>query len=155
MRIYQTSSVKCVLHGNPSEVGERVVANCRRKFLDVQISLLHDLELILPMGRLAISSVLHRSLQSLDYGSMIGRSGRGIIAVDENYGRMVVALPHPSGANRAFNPPVLRSGDSPSAVRRKQAFARALRSIRSRLGTMGYRLRDLPSSSRVGPLDEF
>ncbi len=155
MRIYQTSCVKCVLHGDPSTVGERVLVNCRRKFLDVQITQLPEVELILPMGRLAISSVLHRSLRRLDYESIVGRFGRGIVAVDASYGKMIVALPHPSGANRAFNPPVLRTGDSPGTIRSKRAFARALAAIRSRLGTMGYRLRELHPSSQVGPLDKF
>jgi hypothetical protein len=155
MRIYQTSAVKCVLHGSPGILGAKVVENCRQKFLDVQISQLHGLELILPMGRLAISSVLHRPLETLEYGAVIGRSGRGILQSDRRYGKTVVALPHPSGVNRSFNPPVQRIGDSPNVARRKQGFARALRAVRAKLELMEYPLRDISRTVWSGPLDRL
>jgi uracil-DNA glycosylase len=154
-RIYQTSAVKCVLHGIPANLGERVVSNCRQKFLDVQIAHLTSLELILPMGRLAISSVLRRPLDTLDYESIISRSGRGILQSDRRYGKTVVALPHPSGMNRSFNPPILRNGDSASVARRKQSFARALSAVRAKLVAMGYSVRSLPRTDRFGPLDRL
>jgi len=153
MKIYQTSAVKCVLHGSPASLGMRVVANCRQKFLDVQITDLQNLELILPMGRLAISSVLRRPLQTLDCGSLIGRAGRGVLQSDSRYGKTIVALPHPSGVNRSFNPPILQSGDSPNAARRKQGFARALHAVRAKLELMGYPVRNLPRTDWSGPLD--
>src|SRR3989337_3202124 len=36
MRIYQTSAVKCIVGGIPDALGERVIHNCRRRFLDAQ-----------------------------------------------------------------------------------------------------------------------
>lgn len=155
MGIYQTSSVKCVLHGSPATLGVRVVKNCRQKFLDVQVSHLQSLELILPMGSLAISSILRRPLETLDYGTIIGRSGRGIFQSDRRYGKTIVALPHPSGVNRSFNPPIQRIGDSPNVARRKQGFARALHAVRAKLELMGYPLRDLSRTDWSGPLDRL
>jgi len=155
MRIYQTSAVKCVLGVGTANLGERVITNCRQKFLDEQVARLHDLELILPMGRLATASVLHRPLGSVDFDEVIGRRGRGLLQADPYYGLMIVALPHPSGINRSFNPPVFRPGDGPNEIRRKQAFVRALLTIRTKLGSMGYTLQVLRQEQPRGPLDRF
>src|SRR5207245_7291353 len=155
MKIYQTSAVKCLLGRGTASPGERVIANCRRKFLDEQISRLPAVELLLPMGRLAVASVLHRPFDSVNLEEVIGRQGKGILRPDRNYGMTVVALPHPSGLNRSFNPPVFIPGDHPRDVRRKQAFVRALKAVRAKLEAMGYGLNDLAEEELLGPLDRF
>lgn len=155
LKIYQTSAVKCVLGGGTGSLGERVIANCRQKFLDRQISCLHDLELILPMGRLAIASIFHRPFDSIELGEIIGREGNGIVQKDRRYRVAVVALPHPSGVNKSFNPPVFKRDDGPGDIRRKKAFVRALTAVRAKLDSMGYGLRDVFEEEPFGPLDRF
>ena len=153
MRIYQTSAVKCIVGGIPDALGERVIHNCRRRFLDAQVAELDDLELILPMGRLAIAAVLLRPQGSIDLRRTIGRRGVGIIETDSHYRKTVICLPHPSGTNRAFNPPASRPEDSVGVVRQKHLLAAALDAIRRRLKSMGYPLRDIPLETTAGPLD--
>ncbi len=152
-KIYQTSAVKCVLRGATTALGERVVTNCRGKFLDMQIAQLPQLELILPMGRLAAASVLHRHLEDVDLDRIIGRRGIGIQVSDRYYAKTIIVLPHPSGTNRAFNPPVFDASDGPAMSRRKRAFLRALLAVRLKLGAMEYALRSLPDIDQLGPLD--
>lgn len=152
MRIYRTSAVKCVLTQPPEKLGAAVTTNCRAKFLDGQINLLSDLELILPMGRLAIASVMHKSFEAVDLREVIGRRGKGIIERDRFYAKAVIALPHPSGMNTEFNPPQIRPRDPQAVAMRKAAFARALEAVRSKLSDMGYTLRPV-TRIETGPLD--
>ncbi len=155
MRIYQTSAVKCMLAGEPSALGEQVIANCRKRFLDKQIELLADIELILPMGRMAIASVFHVPLTSVDLRSLIGRPGAGILERDPHYRKMIVGLPHPSGNNRQFNPPLIHEGERLADVKFKASFVRALNGIRVKLEKMGYPLRKIPRGRVEGPLDRY
>jgi len=142
-KIYRTSAVKCALNGSDGSVAAppRIVERCRKRFLDGQIRNLRDLELIIPMGRLAIASVLHRPPGNISLQKILGKEGKGILAKDGVYGKRLVALPHPSGTNLLFNPPELKVGDTSAIARQKWQFYQALSTLRNLLIDMGYRLR--------------
>ena len=90
---YMTSVTKCYPGRANSGSGDRVPSRAEQKlcrpYLDQEIALI-DPELIIPVGRLAISIFYP---QKLPLDQIIGTQ----IPVD---GRWIIPLPHPSGASR-------------------------------------------------------
>lgn len=158
-RIYRTSAIKCALGSSsaPLQIPTTLIERCRGRFLEKQIGLLGDLELIVPMGKVAISSVLHMPLNLFSIPMILGKWDRGILQQDQHYGKKIVALPHPSGSNPLFNPPIKRIGDSLETVKVKWRLYKALSVLRSFLEDIGYRLRKKPDSVEMsfrGPFSQ-
>lgn len=122
-RIYRTSGVKCGIQGQepPSEL---TVRQCTRYILADQIALFPELALIIPMGVLAVASIL--GLRTLDrpLASFVGRR----FLYHRNTGGApiwVVPTYHPSPANPSF----MSAGASPTSldgVRATSGMQRAL-----------------------------
>lgn len=134
-RIYATSAVKCYVDGSTQEVGHAVLTNCKEEYLSKQIDAMPNLELIIPMGKVATASLLERNASSIQITGLLGSAGRGIVT-DRNPSRII--FPHPSGASPLSNPPVIQDSDSKSQVQNKTAFQGALSSVRGQLDDMGY-----------------
>jgi uracil-DNA glycosylase len=116
---YITSVTKCFPGKSPSGGGDRKpsaieVAACS-PFLDAQLALV-DPEVVLPVGRLAID-VFFPKRPSLE--SILGSR-------QEVDGRIMIPLPHPSGASRWHQDPANR--------RRIQRAVRQIEAERIRLG---------------------
>lgn len=136
-RIYRTSVVKCATQGDV-EATYGVVRNCRQRFLNRQIANMTEAQLIITMGRLAIASILQVAPDNFRFARLIG-SIRGIIPRHRDYNKAVVALPHPSGANRVlFRPPRIGADGKPGS-RADQRMLDAVTAIRRNLEVMGYR----------------
>lgn len=138
-RFYATSSIKCCISdGDISNLHNHVVSSCRQKFLDNQIQSMDDLELIIPMGKIATASVLHRSPSSISLTKILGKRGQGILKENDDYGVPVVVFPHPSGASPLSNPPIVKSEDGKQTLEKKAKFQNALEFVREVLGDSGY-----------------
>ncbi len=149
--IYVTSAVKCTMvRGNAQDLNYDVIRRCREEYLDGQIDALDHLEVIVPLGVIAASSVLHLAPRTLRLGRILGISGRGILEADGFYGKKLVVLPHPSGNNYWANPPLPQQDDSAKVSRHKSQFRAALIALRAFLISAGYRLRELPPEFRLG-----
>ncbi len=142
-RIYCTSAVKCY-SGETNFPYQGVVDNCRNTYLDRQILSFHSLELILPMGIIATSAILHIPLRMISMGKFIGKNGKGVLYDDKHYHKTVIVLPHPSGQNKNFNPPKLSSNLRLSEFLRRINFINALNQLREVLERMGYPMKSLP-----------
>ncbi|WP_435147656.1 uracil-DNA glycosylase family protein [Halobaculum sp. P14] len=140
-QIYATSAIKCHVNGSISELGNSVIRNCRSKYLEKQIEAMDDLELIVPMGKLAAASILKRNYSSFNLTSLVGRQ-RGMVDDPQDWDAPIVVLPHPSGASTLSNPPVFSENDSRQVAKQKDGFRRALVEIRKRLDSVGYDVLD-------------
>lgn len=138
-RIYATSAVKCYVDGSTQELGHGVLTNCKDEYLSEQIDAMPNLELIIPMGKVAAASLLERSASSFQITELVGSAGRGIVT-EENPSRII--FPHPSGASPLSNAPIIRDDDSKSLIQNKNAFQNALRAVREQLDNMGYDVLD-------------
>lgn len=98
-KVYMTAVTKCFPGTDPKSSGDRVptVAERRlcRPWLDAELALVQP-EVILALGRLAINLFYPTKLTLTEIV--------GDIREDEQ-GRTIVPLPHPSGASRWFNDP--------------------------------------------------
>lgn len=96
---YITSVTKCFPGNNTNGSGDRVPSAAERAlcrpWLDAELRLV-DPEVIVPVGRLAIN-LFHPSKTKL--ADVVGE-----VTEDED-GRLIIPLPHPSGASRWFNDP--------------------------------------------------
>jgi len=136
-RIYATSAIKCYIDGSTQDLGHQVIHNCKREFLSRQINAMNNLELIIPMGKVACASILSGGLSSMKLTSILGKPGRGILTEDQqNYS--IVAFPHPSGASPLSNPPVLKDSDGRTWTGRKLQFRTALTAVREEMESIGY-----------------
>lgn len=140
-RIYATSAIKCFI-GEESNLSEISITNCKDKFLDKQISAMNNLELIIPMGKIATASVLGRTTSSLTLTEELGRRGRGILT--EKHGRdpPIVVFPHPSGANPLSNPPIVSDEETKVSIEKKVKFRNALKEVNRILDDAGYDVLD-------------
>jgi hypothetical protein len=102
-RIYRTSAVKCSVAGADDGGGNAVIFECRRRNLDAQIAAMPNVALIIPMGGVAIRSIL--GLQAAPKVLSYVGSSRGMINYMDRYKAGVVCLPHPSPGNPSFNMP--------------------------------------------------
>lgn len=102
-RIYRTSAVKCSVSGSDDGGGMKVIQECRRRHLDAQVAAMPNLGLIIPLGAVAIQSLMGL-MEKPKVLRWVG-SARGIIANHARYGVPVVCMPHPSPQNPAFNAP--------------------------------------------------
>lgn len=156
LRIYRTSAVKCGLPtGKPNMFEQQA---CHTKFLQPQLAAMPNLRVILPLGEVAISSVLGLQ-RPLTVGDYVGKP-RGI---RRSSGQpTIIAMPHPSSANSRFKAPSLatlahldrqrRSYDFTRDARGEDAladvaFPLALLELRDELTAVGFgaRLTPLPS----------
>lgn len=98
-KFYITAVTKCFPGSDPKSNGDRVPTVTERRlcrpWLDAELALIQP-EVILPVGRLAINLFYPPKLKLVE---LIGDH-----KVDEQ-GRIIVPLPHPSGASRWFNEP--------------------------------------------------
>ncbi len=154
--IYVTSAVKCTpTKGSPQDIDYGVINRCREEFLNGQINALSRLMIIVALGSVAASSVLHLLPGSFQLSGMLGVSGRGIFEHDPHYGKKLVVLPHPSGTNLMANPPILNENDDPGTSRLKMQFRRALSALRGFLAAAGYELREVPLDFSESPPGYF
>jgi len=136
-RIYATSAIKCYIDGPTQDLGHAVINNCKGEFLTPQIDAMTNLELIIPMGKVACASILSRRLSSLKLTSILGKPGRGVLTEGQRP-IPVVAFPHPSGASPLSNPPVLNDADGRETTNRKLQFRTALSAVREEMASIGY-----------------
>lgn len=98
-KFYITAVTKCFPGDDPKSSGDRVPTATERKlcrpWLDAEIDLVQP-EVILPVGRLAINLFYPSSLKLVE---IIGETK------EDEQGRIILPLPHPSGASRWFNDP--------------------------------------------------
>lgn len=142
-RIYSTSAIKCSISACQTQnVGTYVVDSCRKKFLTNQIESMNNLEIIIPMGKIAAASILEKRIANIGLKNLIGITNRGIFTKKTWGGPEVVVFPHPSGLNRLSNPPLLKDGESASVQRYKIQFRDALSHVRRILKDQGYDVPD-------------
>ena len=101
--IYRTSAVKCAVLGGDNGGGWPVIHECRTRHLDQQVAAMPNLGLIVPLGGVAIQSVMGL-MQQPKVMRFVG-SARAMVAKHPKYRVPVVCLPHPSPQNPGFNAP--------------------------------------------------
>lgn len=143
-RFYATSAVKCCIsEGSGSDVGSFVINNCTKQFLREQIEAMGDLELIVPMGKVATAAILRQNPKDLSLISIMGRSRPGFQLNNTHWGGAdIVVLPHPSGASPLSNPPIVKESGNRQRWQQVTAFRGALESLRERLDSNGYDVLD-------------
>lgn len=136
--IYRTSAIKC--HVRRKDRIQELIQTCRDSTLKNQIEMMNQLKLIIPMGRIAISAIVGMMYDKVKPMKIVG-SVYGTYQSGE-YGCRVVALPHPSGSNIHFNPPIINSADKRYMVESKASFKKSLEVIRAELISHGFYLRE-------------
>lgn len=155
--IYVTSAVKCEVEmGQAQGIDYYVITSCRERYLQPQIDAMGELDLMLAFGSIATSSLLGRGNID-DFTSMIGRMGTGILNSEQGYDPPLVLLPHPSGNNPYFNPPIINPETPQSLWGYRIRFRKALSFVRDVLREIEYEVREGPPNSWVTPdgLDQF
>jgi len=149
-RFYATSAIKCVVEGGGGGGGQGVdheaTRRCRSQFLLNQISAHPNAKILVPMGKVAASSVLHSLPSSFQLSSILGKQNAGVFREDPHFGRKTVVLPHPSGSSPLSNPPTPRSSDSRRTAEHKRSFRKALLALREFLAEEGYTVGEAPGS---------
>jgi uracil-DNA glycosylase family 4 len=112
-RHYMTAVTKCYPGKDKGGKGDRVPSRAEQKlcrpFLEQELASVAP-EVILPVGRLAIELFFGRRIKLID---VVGTCKQ------DNQGRQIIALPHPSGASLWLNQPD-----------HQEQVARALRTLR-------------------------
>lgn len=137
-RFYATSAVKCQVKNGGSALSDYVISKCHERFLRHQIEAMPNLELIVPMGRIAASSITQHSVSSIQITTLIGRYNEGIFPNHREYNVPIAILPHPSGINPFANPPIIKPSDDRHGQEYKIHYREALSFIRQTLGNLGY-----------------
>lgn len=98
-QFYISAVTKCFPGDDPKSSGDRVPTAAERHlcrpWLDAELVLVQP-EVILPVGRLAINLFFPSRLKLVE---VIGET------IEDEQGRIILPLPHPSGASRWFNDP--------------------------------------------------
>lgn len=152
-RFYATSAVKCYIgESTITSISRKVISNCHEMYLRNQIHSMANLELVIPMGKVAAESLLSANLSDRKLTTVIGTQNVGIIHESRSeFDAAIIAFPHPSGVSPLSNPPIIKRSEPRHLQRGKEKFQSALREVRQVLDELGYDVLNQDPDSWEGP----